>query len=249
MNQSQVRVMGANAAPDDPEKTIVLIDLVPLEPKFDSATSHLVFERFWQKKVIINPMHFGMYDVLYVLYQGLPPSPPTASMNNGLSNINGPRRPLAVDVGNHREGKGRGIIVIIILSSVFAFILCAGAALVVYFKLRSRSHSTEASVVPTKPAGPGSAMVGNRLESRPISASPSFSSSLVAYKGSAKTFSLAEMERATQGFDESRIIGEGGFGRVYEGILEDGERVAIKVLKRDDQQGTREFLAEVEMLS
>ncbi|XP_066312416.1 receptor-like serine/threonine-protein kinase ALE2 isoform X7 [Miscanthus floridulus] len=181
---------------------------------------------------------------------GLPPSPPAASMNNGLSNVNDPSlHPLAADVGNHRERKGRGIIIIIILSSVFAFILCAGAALVVYFKLRNRSHLTEASLVPTKPAGPGSAMVGSRLESRPISASPSFSSSLVAYKGSAKTFNLVEMERATLGFDESRIIGEGGFGRVYEGILEDGERVAIKVLKRDDQQGTREFLAEVEMLS
>jgi len=249
MNQSQVRVMGANAAPDDPEKTIVFIDLVPLGPKFDNATAHLVFEKFWQKKVIINSMHFGNYDVLGVLYQGLPPPPPT-SMNNGLSNINGPKlHPLAADVGNHRERKGKGIIVIIILSSVFAFILCAGAALVVYFKLRSRSHLTEASLVSTKPAGPGSAMVGNRLESRPISASLSFSSSLVAYNGSAKTFSLAEMEKATHGFDESRIIGEGGFGRVYEGILEDGERVAIKVLKRDDQQGTREFLAEVEMLS
>lgn len=54
MNQSQVRVMGANAAPDDPEKTIVFIDLVPLGPKFDNATAHLVFEKFWQKKVIIN---------------------------------------------------------------------------------------------------------------------------------------------------------------------------------------------------
>ncbi|ONM38809.1 Protein kinase superfamily protein [Zea mays] len=166
MNQSQVRVMGANAAPDDPEKTIVFIDLVPLGPKFDNATAFSVFERFCNKQVIINHNHFGKYDVLYVLYQG-----------------------------------------------------------------------------------PVSAMVGNRLESRPISASPSFSSSLVAYKGSAKTFNLVEMERATLGFDESRIIGEGGFGRVYEGILEDGERVAIKVLKRDDQQGTREFLAEVEMLS
>ncbi|RCV27003.1 hypothetical protein SETIT_5G290900v2 [Setaria italica] len=249
MNQSQVRVMGANAAPDDPEKTIVFIDLVPLEPKFDNTTALLVFERFWHKKVIINPMHFGKYDVLYVQYEGLPPSPP-ASMNNGLSNVNGQTfHPLAADVVNHGERKGRGIIVIIILSSVFAFILCAGAALVVYFKLRNHSHLTEASLVPTKPAGPGSAMAGNRLESRPISASPSFSSSLVAYKGSAKAFSLVEMERATQVFDESRIIGEGGFGRVYEGILEDGERVAIKVLKRDDQQGTREFLAEVEMLS
>ncbi|CAD6237131.1 unnamed protein product [Miscanthus lutarioriparius] len=244
MNQSQVRVMGANAAPDDPEKTIVFIDLVPLGPKFDNTTAFLVFERFCNKQVIINPAHFGKYDVLYVLYQGLPPSPPAASMNNGPS-----LHPLAADVGNHRERKGRGIIIIIILSSVLAFILCAGAALVVYFKLRNRSHLTEASLVPTKPAGPGSAMVGSRLESRPISASPSFSSSLVAYKGSAKTFNLVEMERATLGFDESRIIGEGGFGRVYEGILEDGERIAIKVLKRDDQQGTREFLAEVEMLS
>lgn len=70
MNQSQVRVMGANAAPDDPEKTIVFIDLVPLGPKFDNATAFLVFERFCNKQVIINPAHFGKYDVLYVLYQG-----------------------------------------------------------------------------------------------------------------------------------------------------------------------------------
>ncbi|KAK1666692.1 hypothetical protein QYE76_054851 [Lolium multiflorum] len=252
MKQVQVRIMGANAATEDPEKTAVLIDLVPLGARFDNTTTLSVFERFWHKQVIINPMHFGSYDVLYVLYPGLPSSPPPApgSLNNGLSNVNDPRlRPFAVDVGNHRERKSRGIIVIIVLSSIFAFILCAGAALVIYFKLRNHNLLTEASLTPAKPAGPGSAVVGSRLESRPISASPSFSSSIVAYKGSAKLFSLVDMERATQTFDESRIIGEGGFGRVYEGILEDGERVAIKVLKRDDQQGTREFLAEVEMLS
>ncbi|KAL6839826.1 hypothetical protein ACP4OV_029636 [Aristida adscensionis] len=252
MNQSQVRVMGANAAPDNPEKTDVLIHLVPLGAKFDSATAPLVFERFWHKQVIINPRDFGNYDVLSVVYPGLPPSPPAASgsMNNGLSNVNDPRlRPLAVDVGNQKERKSRGIIIIIVLSSVFALILCAGSALAIYFKHRKRTQLTEASLMPTKPAGPGSAAVGSKLGSRPISASPSFSSGMVTYKGSAKTFNLVEMERATQGFDESRIIGEGGFGRVYEGILEDGERVAVKVLKRDDQQGTREFLAEVEMLS
>lgn len=87
-------------------------------------------------------------------HAGLPPSPPAASMNNGLSNVNDPSlHPLAADVVNHKERKGRGIIIIIILSSAFAFILCAGAALVVYFKLRNRSHLTEASPVPTKPAG------------------------------------------------------------------------------------------------
>ena len=87
------------------------------------------------------------------------------------------------------------------------------------------------------------------LGSKQTSASASFSSSMRTYAGSVKTFSLSEMEKATNKFDSLKIIGEGGFGRVYEGTLEDGTRVAIKVLKRDDQEGNREFLAEVEMLS
>lgn len=87
---------------------------------------------------------------------GLPSSPPAAagSMNNGLSNVNDPRlRPLAVDVGNKRGRKGRDIIVIVVLSSIFAFILCAGAALAIYFKLKNCNHLTEASLTPAKPAG------------------------------------------------------------------------------------------------
>lgn len=85
--------------------------------------------------------------------------------------------------------------------------------------------------------------------SRPSSASMSYSSSILAYTGTAKIFSLTDMQRATDSFDASRIIGEGGFGLVYSGILDDRREVAVKVLKRDDQQGGREFLAEVEMLS
>lgn len=77
----------------------------------------------------------------------------------------------------------------------------------------------------------------------------SFSSSLIPYTGSAKVFSIEDIERATDNFNASRILGEGGFGLVYGGILDDGREVAMKVLKRDDKQGSREFLAEVEMLS
>lgn len=77
-------------------------------------------------------------------------------MNNGQSNANDPRlRPLAVDVGiqRQRERKIRSIIVIIVLSSVFAFIICVGAALAIYCKLKNGDHLTEASVMPAKPAG------------------------------------------------------------------------------------------------
>ena len=66
---------------------------------------------------------------------------------------------------------------------------------------------------------------------------------------SAKTFSLAELEKATDKFSSKRILGEGGFGRVYCGIMEDGSEVAVKMLTRDNQNGDREFIAEVEMLS
>ncbi|KAM5551869.1 receptor-like protein kinase FERONIA [Rosa sericea] len=63
-------------------------------------------------------------------------------------------------------------------------------------------------------------------------------------------FSLPEMKAATQNFNDSRIIGVGGFGHVYEGFLEDGAtHVAIKRLKAMSSQGAREFRTEIEMLS
>lgn len=64
-----------------------------------------------------------------------------------------------------------------------------------------------------------------------------------------KTFSLSELEKATDKFSSKRILGEGGFGRVYRGIMEDGIEAAVKLLTRDNQNGDREFIAEVEMLS
>lgn len=76
----------------------------------------------------------------------------------------------------------------------------------------------------------------------------SYPSNVENYTGTAKTFTLSEMERATDYFRPSNVIGEGGFGRVYQGVLDSGIEVAVKVLTRDDHQGGREFIAEVEML-
>lgn len=66
---------------------------------------------------------------------------------------------------------------------------------------------------------------------------------------SVKTFSLAELENATDKFSSKNVLGEGGFGRVYHGKMEDGYEVAVKLLVREHQNGDREFIAEVEMLS
>lgn len=53
----------------------------------------------------------------------------------------------------------------------------------------------------------------------------------------------------THGFDRNNIIGEGGFGSVYKGWLQDGKTVAVKQLKAGSGQGDREFRAEVEIIS
>ncbi|XP_057866533.2 probable serine/threonine-protein kinase PBL7 isoform X2 [Cryptomeria japonica] len=55
---------------------------------------------------------------------------------------------------------------------------------------------------------------------------------------------------ATKNFRPDYLLGEGGFGRVYKGLLEStGQVVAVKQLDRNGLQGSREFLVEVLMLS
>ncbi|KAF7037616.1 hypothetical protein CFC21_047950 [Triticum aestivum] len=50
-------------------------------------------------------------------------------------------------------------------------------------------------------------------------------------------------------FSDENLLGEGGFGCVYKGILPDGRPVAIKKLKIGNGQGEREFRAEVDTIS
>ncbi|CBI27907.3 unnamed protein product, partial [Vitis vinifera] len=261
MRQSQVRIMGANAASPEAEKTIVLIDLVPLGEKFDNTTAFLTYQRFWGKQVVIKNLFFGDYEVIYVNYPGLPPSPPSAPSSitmidngpySGQGNNGRTIHPLGVDVhkNRHKHGLSGSVIAIIVLSASVAVVLCSAVAWVFLFKKTDcigQPVPTQAALVPSLARPPGAA--GSVVGSAPSSASLSFGSSIATYTGSAKTFSAADIERATDNFDDSRILGEGGFGRVYSGVLEDGTKVAVKVLKRDDHQGGREFLAEVEMLS
>lgn len=63
-------------------------------------------------------------------------------------------------------------------------------------------------------------------------------------------FSLAEIQSATKNFSEALLIGRGGFGKVYKGLIHSGrETVAIKRLKSSSRQGRCEFLTEIETLS
>ena len=57
-------------------------------------------------------------------------------------------------------------------------------------------------------------------------------------------YSLSEIEEATHGFDESLKIGQGGYGSIYKGRLNQ-TKVAIKRLESQGSQGPSEFRMEV----
>ncbi|KAL8041833.1 hypothetical protein ABFX02_09G009500 [Erythranthe guttata] len=65
-----------------------------------------------------------------------------------------------------------------------------------------------------------------------------------------RRFSLAEIQLATRNFSDGLVIGRGGFGKVYKGLIDNGrETVAIKRRKSGSKQGPHEFLTEIETLT
>ncbi|KAK4395010.1 Tyrosine-sulfated glycopeptide receptor 1 [Sesamum angolense] len=68
-------------------------------------------------------------------------------------------------------------------------------------------------------------------------------------KNKTEDLTIADILKATDNFNQSNIIGCGGFGLVYKATLTDGTKLAIKKLSGDMGLMEREFKAEVEALS
>ncbi|KAL9245360.1 hypothetical protein vseg_019022 [Gypsophila vaccaria] len=70
----------------------------------------------------------------------------------------------------------------------------------------------------------------------------------VSHLGWGRWYTLRELEAATNGLGDENVIGEGGYGIVYSGVLCDHTKVAVKNLLNNRGQAEKEFKVEVEAI-
>ncbi|GMJ08596.1 hypothetical protein like AT3G58690 [Hibiscus trionum] len=70
----------------------------------------------------------------------------------------------------------------------------------------------------------------------------------VAMDDGLHVFTFKQLHSATGGFSKSNVVGHGGFGSVYRGVLSNGRKVAVKLMDQEGKQGEEEFKMEVELL-
>ncbi|KAK4258899.1 hypothetical protein QN277_005295 [Acacia crassicarpa] len=126
--------------------------------------------------------------------------------------------------GSQVIGKGQSTrtVVIVVVSSVGGFLIFV---CLVYYLLKSLIKTRRNTVLRQKYFGNET----NNLE--PL------------------RFSFATIEAATNKFSHENCLGQGGFGRVYKGVLSNGQEVAIKRLSKSSDQGAEEFKNEVLLIA
>ncbi|MCD7468296.1 hypothetical protein HAX54_006348 [Datura stramonium] len=100
----------------------------------------------------------------------------------------------------------------------------------------------------TSSSSPSSTTFTRSIPSYPSSKSEADYGRVSSYFG-AHVFSFAELEEATNNFDQSKELGDGGFGVVYYGKLHDGRVVAVKRLYENNFKRVEQFMNEVEILT
>lgn len=140
------------------------------------------------------------------------------------------------------SGKGSkskiGVIVGVVVGVIVVLIL--GAVLFCVYKRRKQEQLNQSKIwIPLSTNGLSQTMGSKYSNGTTISASSNFN-----YR-----CPFAAIQEATNNFDESGVIGIGGFGKVYKGVLSDGTKVAVKRGNPKSQQGLAEFQTEIEMLS
>ncbi|XP_052163852.1 receptor-like serine/threonine-protein kinase SD1-8 isoform X1 [Oryza glaberrima] len=143
-------------------------------------------------------------------------------------------RLAAADLGLTSKSNNARVIIAIVVSISSATFLSVLAGFLVWTRKKKRARKTGSS----KWSG-GSRSTGRRYEG----------SSHHDDDLELPIFDLGTIAAATDGFSINNKLGEGGFGPVYKGKLEDGQEIAVKTLSKTSVQGLDEFKNEVMLIA
>ncbi|VAH98088.1 unnamed protein product [Triticum turgidum subsp. durum] len=132
------------------------------------------------------------------------------------------------------QKNSRSMVAVYVVGTVVAVLLIV-LLLVLLLFLRRRMHGTTSNII----------TMGNKAIIAPSHAQSSSGHSSLRLDN--RRFTYNELETITNSFQ--RVIGRGGFGKVYHGFLQDGTQVAVKLRSESSDQGVQEFLAEAQTLA
>lgn len=160
-------------------------------------------------------------------------------MNNSDGSLNGAAAGISSGPGSGKKNVG---VVVGIIVGAFIAALLAGVLFLWCRRRQQRlaKQGLSKTWMPLSTNGGTSHTMGSKYSN---------GTTLSAASNLGYRFPFVAVQEATNNFDESWVIGIGGFGKVYRGELNDGTRVAVKRGNPRSQQGLAEFQTEIEMLS
>ncbi|CAI9118970.1 OLC1v1020617C1 [Oldenlandia corymbosa var. corymbosa] len=139
-----------------------------------------------------------------------------------------------------------GIILAAVFGALFGIVIMVGLVVFLWHRRKvsrgGRSGSMVKSWLPIY-ASSRSTVTGTTTSGKSTNGTAS------STQGLCRHFTLAEISQGTNNFDESHVIGVGGFGKVYKGFIDGGIQVAIKRANPSSEQGIHEFQTEIHLLS
>lgn len=138
---------------------------------------------------------------------------------------------------SHTNPTGIGAF-LVVLALILAALVCGLMTLIVCLLIKSPVDSSRFLLENSK-----------EFVSSSGASSPWMSNTIKVIRLDKTAFTHSDILKATRSFSDDRIIGRGGSGTVYRGVLPDGREVAVKKLQTEGIDGEREFRAEMEVLS
>ncbi|XP_020256024.1 probable inactive leucine-rich repeat receptor-like protein kinase At3g03770 isoform X1 [Asparagus officinalis] len=157
---------------------------------------------------------------------------------------------LAVGILPDKQKKASSHKVIIAISVVAAVVVASSLVALLFFFVFRRSSARRAAT--TKPPRRLIEHASNGYPSKMLADARYISQTMkLGALGvpSYRSFSLEELEAATNNFNSSTFMGEGSHGQMYRGRLKDGSLVAIRCLKLKKSHSSQNFNRHIELIS